>query len=217
MEKFYLYVVLFMLYSFLGWLMEVMLQLFRHHRFVNRGFLIGPICPIYGYGSLSLIILLTRYRYNPILLFLFSIIICSLLEYMTSYFMEKIFKIRWWDYRDKKFNLNGRICLETMIPFGILGTLIVYILNPIFVNMISIININVLKIISIILLIIYIIDNIISFTLTFKLKNIIKLKNKDATEELNKLFKDILLNKGYFKKRIIKAFPKSRNVKKENL
>lgn len=217
MEKFYLYVVLFMLYSFLGWLMEVMLQLFRHHRFVNRGFLIGPICPIYGYGSLSLIILLTRYRYNPILLFLFSIIICSLLEYMTSYFMEKIFKIRWWDYRDKKFNLNGRICLETMIPFGILGTLIVYILNPILVSIILSININILKIVSIILLIIYIIDNIISFTLTFKLKNIIKLKNKDATEELNKLFKDILLNKGYFKKRIIKAFPKSRNVKKENL
>ena len=103
--------------------MEVTLQFINKKRFVNRGFLIGPICPIYGYGVL-LILLLVGNKGDILAVFLKSILICSLIEYFTSYFMEKLFKARWWDYSKRKFNLNGRVCLGTAIPFGILGLFI---------------------------------------------------------------------------------------------
>ena len=130
MTLFKYYFSLFIIYSFIGWTMEVVWNLFTDKKLVNRGFLIGPYCPIYGVGCLLLIILLGRFKSDPVLLFFMSIIVCSILEYSTSYIMEKLFKARWWDYSEYKFNLNGRICAATMIPFGILGVLVVYYLNP---------------------------------------------------------------------------------------
>ena len=126
---FKIYFLTFIIYSFVGWIMETLFCFFVTKKMVNRGFLIGPICPIYGVGCMLLIFLLNKYINQPIALFALSIIVCSILEYFTSYIMEKLFKVRWWDYSDKKFNINGRICLETMVPFGILGTLIVYFMN----------------------------------------------------------------------------------------
>ena len=123
---------LFLMYSFTGWAIEVIGKLIEKGKFVNRGFLVGPYCPIYGVGCLSMILLLNRYINDPFTLFIMSILLFSFLEYFTSYFMEKIFKIRWWDYSRRKFNINGRICLETMIPFGLGGMLIMYIVNPFF-------------------------------------------------------------------------------------
>ena len=123
---------LFLMYSFTGWAIEVIGKLIEKGKFVNRGFLVGPYCPIYGVGCISMILLLNRYIKDPFTLFIMSILLFSFLEYFTSYFMEKIFKIRWWDYSRRKFNINGRICLETMIPFGLGGMLIMYIVNPFF-------------------------------------------------------------------------------------
>ena len=102
---------LFLMYSFVGWSLEVIGKLLEKGKFVNRGFLVGPYCPIYGVGSILMIILLNRYINDPPTLFIMSILLFSVLEYSTSYFMEKIFKIRWWDYTRRKFNINGRICL----------------------------------------------------------------------------------------------------------
>ena len=124
------YFLLFIIYSNLGWLMEVTLKSIELKKFINRGFLIGPICPIYGYGCLLIIILLKNFTSNIVLLFFSSVIICSILEYLTSYIMEKLFKARWWDYSRRKYNINGRICLNTMIPFGLLGCLMMYVVNP---------------------------------------------------------------------------------------
>ena len=124
------YFLLFMIYAMSGWLMEVICKLIQYKRFINRGFLIGPYCPIYGYGALLITFLLRKYTDDPIILFFMAIIICGVLEYLTSYFMEKIFKARWWDYSQKKFNINGRVCLNTIIPFGILGIFIMYVSNP---------------------------------------------------------------------------------------
>ena len=132
-----IYFILFLVYSFIGWLWEVVDKIVEEHKFINRGFLIGPYCPIYGVGCILLVVLLSKYTNNFISLFLHSIVICSILEYFTSYFMEKIFHARWWDYSRQKFNLNGRICAETMIPFGIFGSLIVGYLNPFLFNSIS--------------------------------------------------------------------------------
>ena len=124
------YFLLFVIYSVIGWIMEVIYTLVIDKKFTNRGFLVGPYCPIYGVGAVLIIILLSGYKERPIGLFVLAIVICSILEYFTSYIMEKLFKARWWDYSNRKFNINGRICLETMVPFGVIACLIVYIVNP---------------------------------------------------------------------------------------
>ena len=110
---------LFIIYSFLGWCMEMVVCYFATRKWVNRGFLIGPICPIYGWGCLLIILLLKRYLDDPLVLFVMSMVLCSLLEYYTSYLMEKLFKARWWDYSNKKYNLNGRVCLFNLLIFSI--------------------------------------------------------------------------------------------------
>ena len=198
---------LFMLYSIMGWLLEVTCKLIEKHKFINRGFLIGPYCPIYGHGAILMILLLIKYQSDPLLLFTMSIVICSILEYFTSYIMEKVFKARWWDYSRRKFNINGRICLETMIPFGLLGMLIIYVINPVFVNLLARLSPNLTYTLAVILSAIYIADNIISFKIIYKFRNSIKLHEKDSTEQISKLVKEEFLNRNILYKRLIKAFP----------
>lgn len=202
-----IYFLLFFTYAILGWIMEVVLKLITEREFINRGFLIGPYCPIYGYGVLLITFLLRRYQNDILATFIFSILICGILEYFTSYFMEKIFHARWWDYSNKKFNINGRICLETLVPFGILGCSIVYVTNPAILNIINSIPDLLLHIISSILLVCYIADNIISFKIIFNLREI-SLDLKDNTKEISEKVKRIISNKSLLHRRLIKAFPK---------
>ena len=107
----------FLIYSFFGWLWEDGMSLVKEHRFVNRGFLNGPYCPIYGVGGLAFLYT-GQFIDNPITLFFIGGAIACVLEYITSYTMEKLFKARWWDYSDWPLNLNGRICLYGFIAFG---------------------------------------------------------------------------------------------------
>lgn len=187
--------------------MEVGCKLVELKKFINRGFLIGPYCPIYGWGCILIIILLNKYTNDPLVLFIMAIVICSILEYFTSYFMEKLFKARWWDYSRRKFNINGRICLETMIPFGLLGCLIMYFVNPFFVSIYSKIPSNILIIISSVLFTTFLIDNIISYTIMFKMK-IPKIKiSKDSTEEITEYVRSILAKRSFLYKRLMKAYP----------
>ena len=217
MNEIYYYFLLFLIYSFIGWLIEVIGKLIEKHKFINRGFLIGPICPIYGHGCLLMILTLSRYKDNPLTLFIYAIFICSLLEYFTSYFMEKIFKARWWDYSTKRFNLNGRICAETMIPFGILGTLVICVINPIFEYLLNLFNFETIKITAVVLFIIYIIDNTISLIIMFGFKGTLKTVEKDGTEEITKKVKKILINKNVLYKRLVEAFPNFMNPKERLL
>lgn len=206
-EKLSLLFLLFITYSFIGWCMEVGCKLVELKKFINRGFLIGPYCPIYGWGCILIIILLNKYTNDPLVLFIMAIVICSILEYFTSYFMEKLFKARWWDYSRRKFNINGRICLETMIPFGLLGCLIMYFVNPFFVSIYSKIPSNILIIISSVLFTIFLTDNIISYTIMFKMK-IPKIKiSKDNTEEITEYVRSILAKRSFLYKRLMKAYP----------
>ena len=217
MNEIYYYFLLFLIYSFIGWLIEVIGKLIEKHKFINRGFLIGPICPIYGHGCILMILTLSRYKDNPLTLFIYAIFICSLLEYFTSYFMEKIFKARWWDYSTKRFNLNGRICAETMIPFGILGTLVICVINPIFEYLLNLFNFETIKITAIVLFIIYIIDYTISLIIMFGFKGTLKTVGKDGTEEITKKVKKILINKNVLYKRLVEAFPNFMNPKERLL
>ncbi len=216
----YSYFLLFLFYSFVGWIIEIINEIIRERRFVNRGFLIGPYCPIYGCGMLLIIFLLTRYLDEPVVLFVMCVILCSILEYFTSYIMEKMFKARWWDYSDRKFNINGRICLETLIPFGVGGLLIMYLVNPFMVSQITSIPSSILKAISIILFILFMIDNFISFKIIFGFRKTTKKAQKDDTVEITAFVKEILTNKSKLNKRLIKSFPglkvkyKKKKVKK---
>lgn len=206
-NKICFYFMLFLLYSFIGWSIEVIGQLLEKHRFINRGFLVGPICPIYGWGCIAMILTLTKYKSDFFLLFAMAIVICSILEYFTSYFMEKLFHVRWWDYTRRKYNINGRICAETMIPFGILGCLVIYIVNPILSSILLKISVSTLNIIAIILFVIYVIDNIISLSIMFGFKGTLKTVEKDGTEEITKKVREVLRNRNFLYKRIISAFP----------
>lgn len=200
--------ILFMMYSFIGWIIEMVHQMLRDKKTINRGFLVGPYCPIYGFGAILMIVLLNRYLDEPITLFVMSIVIFSILEYFTSFIMEKLFKARWWDYTKYKFNINGRICLETMVPFGLGGLIAMYIVNPFFTQCLYKTPEVVLTIIYIILAIILIIDLALSSSIMVNITNTIKKVKKDNTEEITNKVKELLLQKNYLKKRIIKAFPK---------
>lgn len=123
----------FLFYSFTGWVYETLLCSVKERRFVNRGFLTGPYCPIYGCGALIDVVLLRPFS-NPLVLFLLSMALCSVLEYITSYLMEKIFHARWWDYSHMKFNLNGRICLLGALAFGAMSLVLVLFLHPLVVS-----------------------------------------------------------------------------------
>ena len=208
------YVLLFFIYSFLGWCLEVTCKLISDHKFVNRGFLIGPYCPIYGHGALIMTILLNKYINDPVTLFILIILSCSILEYVTSYFLEKIFHTRWWDYTHYKFNINGRICLETMVPFGVGGLLIMYVTNPFFFNIIRSIPNVLLYIISFILIVVYLIDNILSFKIIKNIQNVSRniqkkqVIKKDDTERITmQVRKQIESSMKTFEKRVIHAFP----------
>ena len=198
---------LFIFYSFLGWLMEVTCKLIQYKRFINRGFLMGPICPIYGHGAIIMLILLKDFASNPFILFVMSMLVCTTLEYLTSYFMEKLFSARWWDYSNKKFNINGRVCLRNTLCFGILAIVLVYFLNPFILTYIEKITEPFLSILFYTLLVVYIIDNIISYNIINNFSSTIKKSNYDNTEEVTKYVKDVFLKKNYLSKRLIYDYP----------
>lgn len=128
--------------------------------------------------------------------------------------MEKLFKARWWDYSNKKYNINGRICLETMIPFGLLGCFAMYVLNPILINMLEAIPNIVSIILSIVLFIWFMIDVCISFKVIINFKNLAFSIRKDSTEEITKRVREVLSKKSILGRRLVNAFSNLKIVKK---
>ena len=214
MINIYKFVIYFIIYSFIGWILEVIYCLFTEKKFVNRGFLIGPICPIYGCGVLLIVLLIDGNISDLLSVFLKSILICSILEYFTSYIMEKLFKARWWDYSNRKFNINGRICLETMLPFGILGCLVVIFVHPFFSNLVGMFSDCTIKIIGITLFVLLISDIFISMNVMSKIKDEISSYYVDSTEIVRKKVTSWLKSNSVLFKRIIYAFPKFRIIKR---
>ena len=214
------YFLLFMVYSVAGWIMEVTCKSFEAKKFINRGFMIGPYCPIYGWGAIFITILLKRYISDWIVLFFMSMITCGILEYLTSYVMEKLFHARWWDYSRRKYNINGRICLETLVPFGLLGLTIMYITNPIILNALQSIPDNILNVIAIVLFLMFTIDGIVSLKVVSNVRATSTKLNKEAktmdnTEEITAKVKEILRNKSVLNRRLINAYPNLQTVLKK--
>ena len=209
------YFLLFIIYSVLGWALEVTCKSIEYKRFINRGFLIGPYCPIYGFGALFITFLLKKYEEDPIALFVMAMVVCGALEYFTSYIMEKLFKARWWDYSKRKFNLNGRICLGTIIPFGLLGLFIMNISNPFFLDVINKLPEMWLNIISGTVLVLFIVDNIVSTVVIRYVKKaeIFVGIELDNTEEITTKVKEILRSKSPLHRRLVNAYPTLEAIK----
>lgn len=215
--KIQIYFMLFITYAIIGWILETTYVFIGTKKLYNRGFMVGPYIPIYGVGCLLITILLSRYQDSVFGLFCMSMVICSLLEYFTSYIMEKLFKTRWWDYSKRRYNINGRICLETMVPFGLVSLIVIYFLNPFFIDLYETMNPTGLNILCIIIAIIFMTDFIFSLIVVSgyskTLKNI-KAVNKDATQDINQYIKDLFTKKSYFSRRLVKAFPNMKVVDK---
>lgn len=193
---------IFIIYSFIGWIIEVIVIFKQTKKLVNRGFLMGPYCPVYGTGALIMLFIFSKYRDDPFNLFIMFIFYASILEYFTSYLMEKLFNARWWDYSKNKFNINGRVCLTNALGFGVLGLLLGYYIHPVIIEIINATPIPVLYWIAIPIITIFIMDVIITFNVVTRLRKKFVLINKDMTEDIKKQ-----IAKYIEKNRLIKAFP----------
>lgn len=230
----------FIVYSMIGWLYESILCSFMQKKVVNRGFLNGPYCPIYGFGALLDIIFLSKFE-NIAVLFLFGVILNCGLEYLTSFLMEKIFNARWWDYSDMNFNIHGRVCLLGAIVFGTFSVLLIKVIHPFVVWYINKIPVIVLHIIVTVFLIVFIYDNVITILAAIKLDeklkefadileekkaNMVKSVNsyrEETAEKLHEIRERIPANSMIYNsfiktlnwqhRRIIKAFPRLKSIK----
>lgn len=169
------YIFCFFVYAFLGYICEVAYCSICQRKLVNRGYLYMPICPIYGCGAILILLSMLPLANMWYLVLILGILLTSGLEYLTSYVMELIFHMRWWDYSKRKFNINGRVCLRNSLMFGALVMLVIYGLHPLMIKLMDVMEILSIRIIISILLTGLIIDFIFS---TIKNINIAKVVAK---------------------------------------
>lgn len=129
-QTFYEILWIFVIYAFIGWCAEVAFAALTRGVFVNRGFLNGPYCPIYGCGVLLVIVAMDPLKHNLILLFIGSLLLTSVLEYITGFILEKVFHNQWWDYSDEPFNIKGYVCLRFSVMWGLACIFIIRIIHP---------------------------------------------------------------------------------------
>lgn len=202
--------IMFWFFSFLGWIVEILSFIIEDRKLVNRGFLIGPYCPLYGFGAL--IMLAISYISDDLfIIFLLTMIACSILEYFASYIMEILFQVRWWDYSNRAFNINGRICLRSTIFFGLLGVVFLKVLLPWYDGLIESISYNSLLIIAIIVFIITLIDILVSFNAMSSIKSVVEkslkdYQNKDATMDVKKMVNEKVPGANFLQNRLIKTY-----------
>lgn len=229
----------FIIYSFLGWCLESVYKTIIFKKPTNSGFLYGPFCPMYGIGAI-LMIELGVLSNNPIIIFIISFVLFSVWEYIVAVILEKCFKTKYWDYSGLKFNIQGRVCLKNSIYWGILGVLLIFVIQPAIRNFTNTIPDNIIIYIEIILCISIVVDTSITIfrimfidkriRQIFEISDIIKDKInelKKYSEEANykanaqriitelKVKQDILKIKVY--KRIIKFRKSFPNMNSENI
>lgn len=222
-EKLVVYFLIFLIYSFLGYLLEVMYCSYLQKKLVNRGFLFGPLCPIYGIGSLILYLLLSRFSDNYFLVFFLGVFITTILEYLTSLIFEMIFHNKWWDYSEEKFNINGRICLSNSIFFGIGAVIVIFSFEKIESFLTNNIPSQVLNIIAIILFILTLVDFIVSCIIAYNLRTRIIVAEELKHEKikmipglLERKYKKQLSKIKFMTDRLIKSYPTfAKNLRKE--
>lgn len=200
---------LFLLYSIIGYIAEVVSCSITLKKIVlNRGFLIGPYLPIYGFGCLIMVWLLFRYEDDLLVLFIMSAFFCTVLEYFTSLLMEKLFKLRWWDYSNRKFQINGRVCLDNALLFGLGGVLVVEVLHPFLSGVVYLLPSSITIWLAIILFFIFLFDFVESSYIIVRLKiNVDNYIHKDATRKIKQEVLKAIRKHTTLTSRLLKAFP----------
>lgn len=178
----YLYLWYFIIYAFIGWCTEVVYAAVSTGKLVNRGFLNGPVCPIYGFGVLAVIGLLAPVKNNLLLLYTGSVVLTSLIEFVTGWILEKVFNHKWWDYSEYPFNIKGYICLKFSLAWGTACLLIINAIHPLIQNSVSYINIEAGKIILSIFLTVITVDVIATVQTVLKLNRQLSKINEMAAK-----------------------------------
>ena len=173
----------FTAYSILGWACETFYCSVGNRKFVNRGFLNGPVCPVYGFGAVLMILLLQSTEKNLVALFLSGMMVTTVLEYLTSVLLEKLFHMKWWDYSRYKFQINGRVCLLNSLMFGGLSVILMRVLHPWISGLIARIPTSLLPWISLGILAVFAVDTVVT------VRSILILKGK--MQEIQKLLEEI--------------------------
>ena len=203
-------ILLFFAYAFLGWCIEVTLKYFQFHRFINRGFLTGPWLPIYGSGAALITVVikgLAPLEFSVGTTFIVSFLLCGVLEYMTSYVLEKRFHARWWDYSQKPMNLHGRVWIGNLILFGLGGVVIVELINPLLLRLSEHVSLTVREIMALSLTTIFIADNVMSHFVLKLVKTGVESSQADETEAISKEVRLLLSNHSVFYRRFAEAYP----------
>lgn len=204
---------IFVTYSVAGWCLEVVSTLVLKHKFTNRGFMIGPMCPIYGFGAVIMSLCLHNVD-NIFAIFVVAILASAVLEYATSFVMEKLFRVRWWDYSKKPFNIRGRICLENLFYFGVLGIFVVKLVNPLLFAAFESLAPTARNIVAGSVFIVMVGDYMMSLWLVVKCRVAVGTINADATDEITANIRNLLMDKGKLNRRLAKAFPTMQAKKK---
>ncbi|MFR6436539.1 MAG: putative ABC transporter permease [Peptoniphilaceae bacterium] len=201
---------LFFIYSVAGWVTEVFLKFLEYKRFINRGFLIGPYCPIYGAGAVLITVggkLLSPVDRTWAMSFLIAFVLCGLLEYLTSYILEKYFHARWWDYTERPMNLHGRVWIGNLILFGIGGVFILEEFNPRLLALAHRMGPRLFAAILTAVSILFVADAVMSYFIMNLLKQGVEKSRADKSEEIAAEVRYLLENRSVFHKRILDAYP----------
>lgn len=175
----YYFILYFFTYGFFGWCTEVAFAAFKQGKFVNRGFLNGPICPIYGVGVSVVVSFLTPLEESLILLYAASTILVTFIEWLTGYLMDKIFHHKWWDYSNQPLNIGGYVCLLFSLIWGVACVAIVKVIHPLIYKTLSFIPVTLGIVIAIILVVVLFVDLYVTASGILKLN-----KRLDAMEKI---------------------------------
>ncbi len=210
MEKLTDLVLLFFAYALLGWCIEVTLKFIQFGRFINRGFLTGPWLPIYGSGAV--LITLAVKGLHPLessvgTTFALSFVLCGLLEYMTSYVLEKRFHARWWDYSQKPMNLHGRVWIGNLVLFGLGGVVIVNGLNPLLQRLGAQMSLPLREVLAGCLSAVFLADYVMSHFVLKLVKRGVESSRADDTEAISREVRLLLSDRSVFHRRFAEAYP----------
>lgn len=198
---------IFFVYSFIGWCGEAAMAAVHRHKFVNRGFVSGPICPVYGAGAAAVAVFLPGLKDQLFFLFLGGMIVTTFVEYLTGRILELIFHRKWWDYSDQRFNLDGYVCLKNSVVWGICSVLMICFFDPLLCRLLVLIPRLAGDILLWILGVLLVIDAVGSGVAVLGLKKK-QSRITQITEELHKtskLLENALTTR--IQKRMVKAFP----------
>lgn len=173
----------FLIYCFIGWCIESTWVSLHQHKFVNRGFMRGPFIPIYGFGAMTLLLVGTPLLKWPVAVFFAGMFAASILEFFTGMAMEAIFKVRYWDYSDKPFNIKGHVCLFTSVCWGVLAVVEDYFLHKPIEALSEYMTLKEMDLIVFSVSVYFIVDVTLSFKAAFDLRDII-IKMEKAKEDL---------------------------------